>query len=301
MDWRSVKFDWNRARAFLVTAEEGSLSAAARALGMTQPTLGRQVTALEQELGIALFERIGNRLELTPSGLDLVEHVRAMGDAANRMSLIATGQSRSIEGSICISAVEVTAAYVLPPIIHRLRRAEPGIHVELIASNSTSDLKRREADIAVRAFRPPQPDLIARRLPGQNARLYASKTYLAELGHPRTLEELTKADFVGFDRRDLLINAYRELGLELTQDDFPLITESHLVQWELVKQGAAVGVMIEEVGDAEAAVERALPDMAPFVGETWLVVHRELRTSRRVRRVFDFLAEALTQCQEQSP
>src|SRR6056297_2910935 len=106
MDWRSVGFDWNRARAFLVTAEEGSLSRAARALGMTQPTLGRQVSALEHELGVALFERVGRGLELTPSGLELVEHVRRMGEAATRVSLTASGQSQSIEGTVCITATE---------------------------------------------------------------------------------------------------------------------------------------------------------------------------------------------------
>ena len=125
MDWRSVQFDWNRARAFLVTAEEGSLSAAARALKMTQPTLGRQVTALEQELGVTLFERRGRGLELTPTGLDLVEHVRAMGNAASSLSLTASGQSTSLEGRVCITATDVTAVFVLPPIIEKLRLAEP--------------------------------------------------------------------------------------------------------------------------------------------------------------------------------
>ena len=143
MDWRSVKFDWNRARAFLVSAEEGSLSAAARALGMAQPTLGRQVRALEDELGVILFERVGRGLTLTPSGLELVEHVRAMSEAASRVSLTASGQSQSIEGTVCISATEVAAAYVLPPIITRLRRAEPGIAIEVVASNNISDLRRR--------------------------------------------------------------------------------------------------------------------------------------------------------------
>ena len=293
MDWRAVKFDWNRARAFLVTAEEGSLSAAARALGMTQPTLGRQVAALEAELDVALFERVGKGLQLTPTGVELVEHVRAMGDAASRLSLTATGQARTLEGSICISAIEITAAFVLPEILRRLRREEPGIDIELIASNSTSDLKRREADIAIRAFRPTQNDLIAVKIGEPKARLYASRDYLRELGNPRTPDELGAADFVAFDRTDQLIEAYRPFGLDLTQAHFPLVTENHIVQWELVKQGAAVGVMLELVGDAEPLVERALPDVDPYVGETWLVVHRELRTSRRVRRVFDYLAEAL--------
>ncbi len=121
MDWRSVNFDWNRARAFLVTAEDGSLSAAARALGMARPTLGRQVDALEEELDVVLFERVRRGLTLTPSGLELLDHVRAMGEAASRVSLAAAGQSQAIEGSICIAASEVYAPLVLPPILAKLR------------------------------------------------------------------------------------------------------------------------------------------------------------------------------------
>jgi len=294
MDWRSVDFDWNRARAFLVTAEEGSLSAAARALGMTQPTLGRQVTALETELGVALFERGGRGLELTPSGLDLLEHVRAMGNAASRLSLTASGQSTSIEGSICITATEVTAAFVLPPILGKLRQLEPGIEIELVASNSTSDLKRREADIAVRAFRPTQSDLIARKVRGANFHPYASSGYLRRIGNPTTPGDLGVADFFGFDKTNLLIDAFKERGITLTLRNFPVITDNHLVQWGLVKQGLGIGFMLEEIGDAEPMVERVLPSLDPFPIEVWLVAHRELKTSRRVRMVFDFLVSELS-------
>jgi len=295
MDWRSITFDWNRARAFLVTVEEGSLSAAARALNMAQPTLGRQVTALEQELGVTLFERVGRGLQLTQSGLDLVEHVRAMGEAANRLSLTASGQSTSIEGSICITATEVMAAFGLPPIIQKLRRMEPGIEVEIIASNSTSDLKRREADIALRAFRPTQPDLIAKRLGDTRFHLYASPRYLQQLGKPTSPDDLKSAEFVGFDRTDRLIAALNERGFNLAPRNFPIISENHLVQWELVKHGVCIGVMLDDVGDAEPLVERVLPGIEPFIGELWLVAHRELKTSRRVRMVFDFLAAELSQ------
>ncbi len=289
-----MQFDWNRARAFLVTAEEGSLSAAARALGMTQPTLSRQVGALEKELGIALFERMGRGIELTPAGLALVEHVRAMGDAANRVSLTASGKSDTLAGNICISATEATAAYILPPIIHKLRAAEPGIEIELIASNSASDLKRREADIAIRAFRPTQPDLIARKVANVEAHLYASIDYLAQLGQPTLPEAFSDAVFLGFNRSIELLNALNEKGFNLDMDCFPVISENHLVQWALVKQGVGIGVMLAQVGDAEPGVRRIMPEMEPFLIETWLVAHRELKTSRRVRVVFDFLAEALS-------
>lgn len=293
MDWRSVQFDWNRARAFLVTAEEGSLSAAARALGMTQPTLGRQVDALEQELGVALFDRVGRGLALTPTGLDLLEHVRAMGDAAGRVSLAATGQAQSIEGTVCITASEVTAAYLLPPIVAQLRRDAPGIEIELIASNTPSDLRRREADIAVRSFRPTQPDLVAKKIRDVAVRLYATPCYLQRLGRPKSPRDLAHAEFIGFDATAALIDALNVLGLALGKRNFPVLTENHLVLWALVKNGVGIGVMPEDIGDTEPLVQRVLPDLNPIVVPMWLTAHRELHTSRRIRMVFDLLAVAL--------
>jgi len=293
MDWRSVNFDWNRARAFLVTAEEGSFSAAGRALGMAQPTIGRQVAALEQELDVLLFERVGHGLELTPTGLDLLEHVRVMGEAAVRVSLTAAGQSLSLEGSVCISASQITALYSLPPIIADLRSQHPGIEVEIIATNDTSDLSRREADIAIRSFRPTQSELVARKIKEGRARLYASPDYLAALGGPTTPEELSQANFLGFDRSDVMLKGLNALGLSLTQESFPVITGNQLVQWELAKRGVGVAIMMEEIGDAEPLVTRALPELPPFPVPMWLTTHRELSTSRRLRVVFDLLLEGL--------
>ncbi len=294
MDWRSVTFDWNRARAFLVTAEEGSLSAAARALGMAQPTLGRQVTALEQELGVALFQRVGRGLALTPSGLELVEHVRAMGDAASRVSLTASGQSQSIEGTICISASEAYAAFVLPPLVETLRRSTPGITIEIVASNAVSDLRRREADIAIRHVRPTDQDLIAKRMPDDVLQLYATPAYLDRIGDPKSFADFTRADFIGFDQIQPQLDGFNAKGFSLTARNFPILTGSHLVHWELVKQGVGVGIMTQRIGDAEPAVTRILPEMDPFEIPVWLVAHRELNTSRRVRLVFDLLSDELS-------
>ena len=289
MDWKSLKFDWNRARAFLVTAEEGSLAAAARALDMTQPTLGRQVSALEQEIGVALFERHGRGLTLTPTGTELIEHVREMGEAANRFSLTASGKSNNIEGNISITASEITAALILPPIIQKLRRMEPGIHVELIASNSETDLRRREADIAIRNFRPTQPDLIAKKIYTIKAHLYAATRYIKQLGSPSSPDDLNEATFIGFDNSGRLLTMLNERGFNLTSNNFPIESDNSIVQWELVKQGLAIGIMSEDVGDPEPLVERILPSFEPFTAEVWLVTHRELKTNRRIRLVFDFL------------
>ena len=293
MDWRSVKFDWNKARAFLVTAEEGSLSAAARALGMAQPTLGRQVDGLEQELGIVLFERVGRGLTLTPSGLELLDHVRVMGEAAGRVSLTALGQSQILEGTICISASETYAAVLLPPIIAKLRLMEPGIHVEIVVANHASDLRRREADIAIRNFRPTEPDLIAKKIGDADAILYATPDYIAKIGNPTKPCDLRQADFVNMDHGGMMIKGLNTLGLGLTEANFPLLTKSYLVMWELVRQGAAIGILDAYIGDAEPAVRRVLPDLEPLVFPIWLVAHRELTTNRRVRMVYDFLAREL--------
>jgi len=293
MDWRSVNFDWNRARAFLVTAEEGSLSAAARALGMSQPTLGRQVTALERELGVTLFERVGRGLTLTRGGVDLLDHVRGMGEAANRVSLSASGQSQTIEGAICITASEVISAFLLPPILERLRRAHPGVEIKLVATNAVRDLRRREADIAIRSGRPTDASLIATRLRDTPARLYATRGYLKQIGNPTTKAELSRAAFVGFSDDDRFRNGLNALGFYLTPRNFPIHTENHMVLWELVKNGLGIGAIIDEVGDAEPLVERVLPSMDPIVVPAWLVSHREVHTSRRVRMVFDLLVEQL--------
>lgn len=293
MEWNGVKFDWNHAKAFLITAEEGSLSAAARVLGAAQPTLGRQVSAFEEELGIVLFQRVGRGLALTDAGLELLDHVRAMGDAANRVSLTALGQSQSIEGIVRISASEVYAAHLLPPIIARLRRDQPGIEIEIVASHSTSDLRRREADIAIRNFRPTEPDLVARKIRDVPAQLYATPEYLNRIGNPKLPFDLRNAEFINITSGDAFMHGLNRMGLDLTKANFPIMTENYLVMWEYVKRGLGIGVLDAHIGDAEPTVMRVLPDLEPLMFPIWLVAHREISTSLRIRTVFDLLASEL--------
>ncbi|MDC0602911.1 LysR family transcriptional regulator, partial [Aliiglaciecola sp.] len=294
MDWRTVKFDWNRVRAFLVTAEEGSLSAAARALDISQPTLGRQVSLLEQELGVALFLREGRGLKLTENGLELVEFARSMGNAASQLSLVASGKSQNIEGNISISATEDASIFVLPSIIKKLRSIHPSINIEIIASNSETDLQRHEADIAIRGFRPTQGDLIARKVKSVTANYYATPGYIASIGNPTKLAELKNANFVGFDKSDQMIQRLAQMGLQLTSQNFPFISTNRIVHWELVKQGLCIGIFAEEAGDAEAYLAKVLPLEPPYEGEIWLVAHRELKMNRRIKTVYEFLAAELS-------
>ena len=297
MNWAAVDFDWNQARAFLATALEGSLSAAARKLGQTQPTLSRQVAGLEEDLGVTLFERVGKRLVLTETGNDLVEHVRAMGEAAGLVALGATGRSEAIVGEVRISAGEIVAAHLLPPIIERVRKAHPEINVHVVASNQLSDLLRREADIAIRHVRPEQADLVARKVRDSSAHLYAAKSYLARHGRPKSFD-LTGELFVGSDDNPIFVEVLGKFGILASLESFKATTDSHLVGWEMVRQGLGIGAMIREVGDATPGVEQLLPNLPPIPVPFWLCSHRELTTSRRIRVTFELLAQALS---EKSP
>ena len=182
MNWASITFDWNQARAFLVTAETGSFSAAARALQLTQPTVGRQVAGLELALDVTLFERIGRTLSLTPAGEELLHHMRTMGEAATRASLVASGRAETVSGTVCISVTDILAHYVMPKIIEDLRRLAPQIRIDVLVSNDLSDLQRREADIAIRHVAPTQLDLISRKVREADGKLYASRLYLDRFG-----------------------------------------------------------------------------------------------------------------------
>ena len=240
-----------------------------------------------------LFERIGRSLTLTSAGSELVAAVREMGDAARRVSLAASSQSQSIAGLVRISASDVVAAYLLPAALERLQAIAPSIQIEIIASNAVSDLMRREADIAIRHIRPTQPDLVARRCPDTTARLYAATSYLDRHGRPQSGADLAEASFVGYTEADRLVSELNARGLPITVSSFRWMTGSVVVAWEMIKQGLGPGVMFSLVADGTPDIEPVLPEIDPFPVPMWLATHRELHTSRRIRLVFDFLADTL--------
>jgi DNA-binding transcriptional LysR family regulator len=287
------QLDWNQLKAFLETADTGSLSAAARKLGLTQPTLSRQVAAIERQMGVTLFERVGKSMALTPTGLELLEHARAMGAAAEALSLAATGRSQTVGGVVSVSATDAVAAHLLPPMVRRLREQEPGIAIEVIASNALSDLLRREADIAIRHVKPEQPDLIARLIREASASFYASEDWVRIHGHPRNAEDAAHLAFVGSDRSGQYLAYLRQHGLPLSEANFSCYAEHSVASWSLVRQGMGIGAMMEEIARDTPGVVRVLDEVPPVRFPIWLVSHRELRTSRRIRVVFEALAQGL--------
>ena len=288
------RFDWSHISAFLATAETGSLSAAARKLGLTQPTLSRQVAALEDSLSVLLFERVGKSLRLTEAGNLLLEHARAMGDAADRIAIAATGQSQDIDGTVRITASDVVSAHVLPSVLRRLRETAPKLEIDIVATNDIRDILRREADIAIRHVRPEQPDLIARLVQDSTAHFYATTSYLDRNGRPKTAKDMATHDFISFGDVNMMIAYMKDKGLNLTSSNFKIGSANGLVAWGLAREGFGLSAMSDDVARATPGMERidvASVDAITF--PTWLVTHRELHTSRRIRLVFDMLAEFL--------
>jgi DNA-binding transcriptional LysR family regulator len=294
MNWKAINFDWNQVRSFLATTEMGSFSAAARVLEQTQPTVGRQVAALERSLEVTLFERVGKSLKLTSAGADLLVHVQEMADVANRISLTATSQSNTIEGQVKITASDIMSAYQLPPILKQIRLAAPRLEIDVVATNDLRDIQRREADIAIRHVRPTQPNLIAKLVAEATAHFYAAPSYLDQVGRPKTETELAKLDFVSFGDVTTIIGFLNPAGVPVTAQNFRIGSKSGIVSWEMVRQGLGVSVMSDDVAAMTPGVEKVLPGREPFKFPIWLATHSELHTARRIRLVFDQLAEQLS-------
>ena len=202
------------------------MSAAARALGLTQPTLSRQVAALEEELGVMLFERTGRSVELTQAGLEMLDHVQSMAEAASRLTLTASGQSQTVEGLVRITASDLMSAHILPPLIKELREIAPLLSIDVVADNNIRDLLLREADIAIRHVRPTQPNLVAKLLREETARFYATASYLEAHGRPDLTSDMSQHQFISFVDSDRMLEYLLPTGLGLTRSNFRL--GSHL-------------------------------------------------------------------------
>lgn len=286
--------DWNLIRSFVAVAETGSLSAAARRLSASQPTLGRHVAELEAALGVVLFRRGRRGYELTQSGAALHERALPMAAQAAAFQRLAAGSTERVAGTVRITASEVVSAYVLPAMLSRLGEAEPEIEVEIVATDAVDNLLRRDADIAVRMVAPTQLDLIARKVADLPLTACAAKTYLNRRGTPREPEDLAGHDLVGYDRSPLLIDGFRGFGVEIDRHAFRIRSDSQVVFWEAVRAGNGVGFAQAALAAREPLVEAILPQLSLPVLPMWLAMHRDVRASPRIRRVADFLHEELT-------
>jgi len=293
--------DWSLIQAFVTVADEGSLSAAARALGLTQPTVGRQIAAMEAALGLELFQRQRRGMAPTEAALSLLPAARAMHIAAHDLTLAAAGRAGAPGGTVRLTASVFASHHILPPMLARLRSDAPEIALDLVPSDTTENLLFREADIAVRMYRPAQLDVVTRLIGYLDLGLFAAKTYLDRAGRPRTAEELLALDFVGYDRNDLLIRGFREAGFEVGRDFFATRCDNQTTYWELVRAGCGAGFCQTAIARADPLVEELSLGVALPKLEVWLTAPEAIRRSPPVARVWANLAEALGRVVDHRP
>ncbi len=293
MDKALTHADWSLIQTFLAVAETGSLSAAARQLGRSQPTLGRQIQTLESELGLSLFERHARGLTPSDVGNQLLPMAQEMHAAMNAISMMAAGQSQQLEGTVRITASVFASHHLLPPILAQIRRHEPAIQLELVATDTTENLLYREADIAVRMYRPEQVDLISRYLGDVQLCFCAARSYLDRAGWPKTADEVFEHDLVGFDANEQIITKMRSRGWPASKDSFATRCDLQSAYWQLVRAGCGIGFSQVQVAEAEPDVEILLPDVEVLALPVWLAAPQAMHQTPRIRRVWDLLVQGL--------
>ena len=281
--------DWDDIRFFLAAGRAGSLSGAARHLGTSQPTVSRRIAALESHYNVSLFDRHQDGVTLTGAGQAIWQQALQMEETAFAIERRILGHDASLSGAVRISATEGLGSLWLTPHLAAFSRQNPGIGIELLSENSVSDLTRREADIAIRLARPLQPDLVGRRVGALAFGLFASRSYAAEFGVPERLEHLSDHRLV-----DFLWQAWSEEQWHEVVRDHQHITyrsNSSISHLNAVRAGYGIGLL-------PCYVEGLYPELVALLRhhpwrtrEIWLVAHRDLRKTARIRMVFDQLVK----------
>lgn len=285
------RFDWSLVQSFLAALDQGSLLGAARVLHASQPTIGRHIAELESQLGVVLFERTGRGLLPTATALRLAESARAMEAGAHQMSRSVSGAEAGVRGTVRITASQPVACVLLPPVLARMRQVLPEVQVELVASNEVTNLLRREADIALRMVRPDQTSLVAKRIGMITLGAYAHRDYLRRKGTPKQPLDLLQHELVGHDRHDEIQQGFAAMGYPVERAHFAFRTDDLIAYWEAVRAGLGIGFVARYLARTDPSVVAVLPMLPLPELPIWLTVHREIRTSQRIRAVYDFLAQ----------
>jgi DNA-binding transcriptional LysR family regulator len=283
-------FDWSLVRSFLAALDQGSLLGAARVLDASQPTIGRHIAELESQLGVVLFERTGRGLSPTATALRLAESARGMEASAHQLARRVSGAETAIRGTVRITASQPVACMLIPTVVARMRQALPDVQVELVASNEVTNLLRREADIALRMVRPDQVSLIAKRIGGVTLGAFAHRDYLRRRGTPREPAELLQHELIGGDRNEDIQQGFAAKGYTVERGHFAFRTDDLMAYWAAVRAGLGIGFVATYMARTDPDVVPVLPMLALPELPIWLTVHREIRSSQRIRAVYDFLA-----------
>lgn len=284
--------DWDLLQSLHAVLEAGSFSAASRLRRLTQPTLGRHIDQLERQLGAPLFLRSPRGLQPTDLALAFRPHLADMAAAAATASRDAQGVASGAGGVVRVAASDVIGVEVLPPILTRFRRENPGVDVELVLSNKLQDLTRRDADVAVRMARPTQNSLVAKKVGELTCGFYATPEYLERNAAPKDFDELVNHTLIGFDREFPELIEDLSVGRPVTRDIFALRTDSDAAQLAALKAGFGIGACQRQIG-RRAGLTPIMADEFSFKLDMWICMHESLRGSPRMRLMFDHLAKEL--------
>jgi DNA-binding transcriptional LysR family regulator len=289
--------NWDLYRSFLAVLQEGSLSGAARALGLTQPTVGRHVDALEQALGLSLFTRSQAGFIATDAAYALQPYAETLSSASAALLRAASGMGRGgdahIIGTVRVTASEVVSVEVLPPILARLRDSHPGVTIELAVSNRIENLLRRDADIAVRMQRPEQDVLVARRVGNIELGFHARRSYLERHGTPQSWEEMARHTLIGIDTETAFTRKLQPLLGGLANNAYALRSDSDLVHLASIRAGLGIGICQVRLAARDPNLVRVVPDLLNIVMDTWLAMHENLRSNPACAAVYTALAAGL--------
>lgn len=287
------RLEWDLLQSLHAVLEAGSFSAAARLRNLTQPTLGRHIDQLERQLGAPLFLRSPRGLQPTDLALAFRPHLADMHAAAQAAERDATGVASGDGGVVRVAASDIVGIEVLPGMLARFRDAHPGIDVELVLSNRSEDLSRRDADVAVRMVRPTQNSLVAKKVGELSLGFYATPEYLARKGTPQTMDDLRAHPLIGFDRDPPDLTEVK-IDRPVTRDMFALRTDNDVAQLAAIRAGFGIGVCHDQIARRDGLTP-ILPDAITFKLPIWICMHETLRGSPRMRLMFDHLAKELAE------
>lgn len=285
--------DWNLYRSFLAVLEEGSLSGAARALALTQPTIARHIEALEKAIGFELFVRSQRGLAATEAAIELRPYAESLAATTAAIIRAASGQGGTIKGTVRVSASEIVGTEIFPSVFSSLMAQHPELQIELVVSNAVDNLLRRDADIAVRMVEPVHEALVVKRIGSVTLGLHAHRRYLERAGVPRNLDSLQKHSLIGFDRETPAIRSMRRRVPGFEQIRFAFRTDSDVAQLMAIKAGLGIGICQVPLARRDPNLKRVLAGLLELKLGVWAVMHENLRSTPRCRVVFDGLVAGL--------
>ena len=284
---------WSDLRYFAAVSRTGSLAGAARELGVNHSTVFRRINALEENLGVKIFERLPAGYVLTAAGEEMMATALHIEDEINALDRRLSGRDYRLSGNIRVTTTDTVGLWFVQPHLYEFHQAHPGIQVELVISNELFSLSKREADIAIRPTQNPPEELVGRRISDIAWAVYGSREYLKDKPKLRKPSDLARHRLVSGDDSLAQLPATRWLRKHASDAEIGYRSNSLMTQLSAVKAGFGLAVLPCFLGDSESDLARVFAPDASLTSGLWLLTHRDLRDTARIRAFMDFMARSI--------